>query len=108
MTNGLENELTTFTIRVPGDLLSTTVEAVRGEFAGLLAGSAGQPGAKQKINLDLTAANAVDSVGLNLIVTLLKAVQKNGGQMRVTCRNPNVHRVLLFTRLDQHLELVKV
>ena len=108
MTSALDNELRTVTVRVAGDLLSTTVEAVRGEVANLLTGPTGQPGPRQKVNLDLTAAKAVDSVGLNFIVTLLKAVQKNGGQMRVTCRNPNVHRVLLFTRLDQHLELVKV
>ena len=50
----------------------------------------------------------VDSVGLNLIVTLLKRVSKSGARMQIAYSSPNVLRTLTFTRLDKHVELVKV
>jgi len=49
----------------------------------------------------------VDSVGLNLVVTVLKHVQKRGARMRVAYSALNVLRTFTFTRLDKHLELVK-
>jgi len=48
----------------------------------------------------------IDSVGLNFVVTILKAVQANKGKLEVVYANPNVHRTLLFTRLDKHATLV--
>jgi len=50
----------------------------------------------------------VDSVGLNLIVTLLKRVQQRGGRMQIAYSSPNIFRTFTFTRLDKHVELVKV
>jgi anti-anti-sigma factor len=50
----------------------------------------------------------IDSMGLNLVVSLLKAAQKQGGRLRVAYADANVLRILTFTRLDKQLELVKV
>jgi anti-anti-sigma factor len=96
------------TLRVPGDLLSTNAATLRGEIADLLDFPAGEPPTWRILRLDLTAAKMIDSVGLNLIVSLLKAVQKVGAKMQVAYSNQNVFRTFLFTRLDQHIELVKI
>ena len=102
----LENQSVTF--RVAGDLLSSNAEALRGEIGGWFQTSAGEPQQWNTFVLDLTAAKMVDSVGLNLIVTLLKRVQKCGAKMQIAYSSPNVLRTLAFTRLDKHVELVKV
>ena len=96
------------TLRVPGDLLSTNAEAMRNEANTLLEAANNTPGQWGVFKLDLTAAKMIDSVGLNLIVTLVKRVQKHGAKMQVTYSNPNVLRTFNFTRLDKQVELVKV
>jgi anti-anti-sigma factor len=100
-----ENQSATFC--VAGDLLSTNAEALRSEIGGWLDNSHGEPQMWSTFVLDLTAAKMVDSVGLNLVVTVLKRVQKLGAKMQVAYSNQNVLRTFTFTRLDKHLELVK-
>lgn len=95
------------TLRVEGDLLCTRVDAVRQEAANLLTDSAGAKAAWQIFKLDLTAAKMVDSAGLNLVVALLKRVLAKGGTMQVLYSNENVLRTFKFTRLDEHVQLVK-
>jgi anti-anti-sigma factor len=50
----------------------------------------------------------IDSVGLNLVVSLLKTVQKRGATLQVATTDQNILRTLAFTRLDKQLELVKM
>lgn len=102
------NDSHSYTLRVPGDLISTSAEALRRQISGLLDASSAAPRSWTLFKLDLSAAKMVDSVGLNLVVTILKMVQKTGAKMQVLYSNPNVQRTFLFTRLDKHLELVKV
>jgi anti-anti-sigma factor len=99
---------TALALKVSGDLVSTNAEAFRTEVGGILA-SADSAGRKWVLfSLDLTAAKMVDSVGLNLVVALLKRVQERGAKLQVTYSNPNVLRTFVFTRLDKHVEMLKV
>jgi anti-anti-sigma factor len=107
MQYNLNSDHKILTVRVPGDILSTNAEALRKEIFTLLESPDGSAQKWHTLKLELVAAKMVDSVGLNLIVTLLKAVQKNGGKMQVLYSSPNIHRTFVFTRLDQHIELVK-
>lgn len=95
----------TFTLRVPGDLISTTVETLRHETVDLF-GTADAPPKWTTLVLDLTAAKMLDSAGLNLVVSLFKRVQLRGGRMQIRYSSPNILRILTFTRLDKHVELV--
>lgn len=107
MNSALNANDNTVTLTVPGDLVSTTAEALRQEAERLLE-SAGEPQRKwNTFILNLSAAKMVDSVGLNLVVLLLKRVQKFGGKMQITYSSPNVLRTFSFTRLDKHIGLVK-
>jgi anti-anti-sigma factor len=106
MKNDLDTTNETLTFTVNGDLVSSTANLLRPQVLALLETS--DASARWRLfRLDLTAAKMVDSVGLNFIVTILKAVQKRDAKMQVVCQNQNVHRTLLFTRLDKHVELIK-
>ena len=96
------------TLRVVGDLISTNAQGVRKEIDELFGNSETAPFSCSTLRLDLSEAQMVDSVGLNLIVFLLKRVQKLGAKLQVAYSSPNVLRTFTFTRLDRHLELLKV
>lgn len=108
MNSHLDSSEKSLTLHVPGDLLSTNAEALLRELNRLFEASARPPGSWNTFRLDLSVATMVDSVGLNLIVTLLKRVRKSGARMQIAYSSPNVLRTLTFTRLDKHVELVKV
>jgi anti-anti-sigma factor len=103
----LDIEKRTLTLRVAGDLLSTTVETVRKDFDGWLEISE-RAAEWSTFKLDLTAAKMVDASGLYLIVSLLKQVQQRGAVMQVAYSSPNVLRTFVFGHVERHVEMVKV
>ena len=108
MNTSLDLNEKSLTLRVPGDLISTNAETLRNEINGLIETPDGAPRKWDTFKLDLTAAKMIDSVGLNVVVTWLKRVQKQGAKMQIAYSSSNVLRTLIFTRLDQHIQLVKV
>lgn len=94
----------TWTVRVEGDLLSTNAKDVRDAVAQLLAAPE-RLAPLSSVVLDLSTAKMIDSVGLNLIVAILRATKLAGGEMTIKHGNPNVQRILLFTRLDQQVDI---
>ena len=103
----LDRQKGVLSIQIPGDLTSTSVREFQKEILASVLMSAGVAPPWQVVALDLSAAKMVDSMGLNLIVKIFKIVRVAGGRMQVVYRDTNVHRTLLFTRLDHHVELVK-
>jgi anti-anti-sigma factor len=95
------------TVHLPGDLTSTNAAAVRETLSSVLNADTEKPALWHTLRLELAGAKMVDSVGLNLIVSLLRAVQRLNGRMQVVYSSPNVLRTLQFTRLDKHIELIK-
>jgi len=98
----------TMTLPVPGDLISTNVETIRHEANALFGTDASKPPEWNIFTLDLTSAKMVDSAGLNLIVSLFKRAQQHGRKIQILYSNPNILRTIAFTRLDKHVEMVKV
>ena len=98
----------THTIAWSGDLTSTNAAALRERVRDFLDAAPGATVNWHTLRLELGTARMVDSVGLNLIVTILRAVQKAGRKMQVAYTNQNVFRTFQFTRLDQHIELIKI
>jgi len=95
-------------IAIPGDILSTNADALREELFGLLESPPVKNGDWTLLKLDLTAAQMVDSVGLNLIVALVRVVKNRQANMETTISSSNIHRTFLFTRLDKQMNLLKV
>ena len=104
----LETGAESMTLRVEGDLVSTNAPVIRGQIDRLFEPANGLPPAWKIFKLDLSTAKMIDSVGLNLVVSLLKRVQRHGGRMQVAFSDSNVLRILNFTRLDKQVELIKV
>ncbi|HRE84138.1 MAG TPA: STAS domain-containing protein [Opitutaceae bacterium] len=97
-------ELKTLRVTIPGDVLSTNAETLRRDITAALNNSA--PNTLNVLELDLRAARMVDSAGLNLIVSLVRAASQRSCRIRALVENTNVQRTFLFTRLDRYLELV--
>jgi anti-anti-sigma factor len=85
-----------------GDLLSTNAAACQAELSRLM----GTDDRWKVIVLDLREARIVDSVGLNLIVSIIRGSRPAGRFVRILVSNQNIRRVLAFTRIDQHAEIV--
>jgi len=85
-----------------GDLLSTNAAASQAEINRAM----GADDRWRSIVLDLRSARIVDSVGLNLIVSIIRSAKPGGRSVRLLVSNQNVRRVLSFTRIDQHAEVV--
>ena len=92
-------------VTVPGDILSTNVGSVRQCLANPLQDLEAARGSFL-FELDLQAARMIDSVGLNLLVWLIKNVQRLGGRTRLIIADINIDRTFQFTRLNQYAEVV--
>ncbi len=86
---------------VAGDLTSTTAAAYRALIDQKLASNTSW----SLVELDLRASRMVDSVGLNLLVSVIKGVKEKGGSVRILIAHPNIQRILAFTRIDKHAEV---
>ncbi len=107
MKHTLDTTTGTLTFTFPGDVLSTNVDALRQTAFGLLESSPIKTAAWTTLRLDLTSAKMIDSAGLNLIVSVVKAAKSRGAAVRATVGNPNVYRTFIFTRLDKQLDLAQ-
>ena len=92
---------------VESDILSTNAESLRSRMLGVLQSTEAGGEAPGVFELDMRAARMIDSVGLNLLVWLLKKVQGAGGRLRLLIADTNIERTLQFTRLTQHVEVVR-
>jgi anti-anti-sigma factor len=106
MKHELNRERRTLRIEFPGDILSTNAEALRAEVFGILNAPGTQTAGWDLLAADLEAARMVDSVGLNLLVSIIKAVQARGKKAQILTSSAHVRRALRFTRLDQLAEVV--
>lgn len=90
------------TCACPGDLVSTSSKAYREKVDQAMASKT----AYTVLELDLRAARFIDSVGINLIILLIRKMKDKNGSVRLLIANPNLKRVLTFMRVDQHAELI--
>jgi anti-anti-sigma factor len=99
----LELDNRTLRLIFDGDVLSTNAAGLKVEAMAALASA---DAVWDFLEVDLSAAKMVDSVGLNLLVTIIKAVQARDRKIRIRTSNSHVRRALKFTRLDQLAEVV--
>jgi ABC-type transporter Mla MlaB component len=85
------------------DVLSTTVGTLR----PVLIEKAEQSPEGATLELAFIGTRMIDSAGLNLVVSVIRAMRARKGRVRARVSDENVHRTFLFTRLDQQLELVR-
>ncbi len=105
MKHTLEISSRSLTLVIPGDIVSTNAAALRQEAFAILESDIVSKADWQTLHIDLRAANMVDSMGLNLLVSIIKFAKNRGSKVTGQVLNPNVQRALCFTRLDTQMEL---
>ncbi len=95
----------TVVFQMAGDVLSTTADGLRAALEDVLHSPSVQAGAFDWLEIDLRTAHMVDSVGLNLLVWLWRAVTARGGRLRLKISSPNIERTFRFTRLCERVEV---
>ena len=55
--------------------------------------------------LDCGELTFIDSTGMGLILSALRALGRHGGSLAIACRNPTVLRLFAVTRMDQTIPI---
>lgn len=108
LTHQLEPNTGALCVFVPGDILSTTADTLRDSLFSLLESAPVQSGNWNLLKLDLTQARMVDSVGLNLIVSIVRALKARNAKVQVIVSSANIQRTFSFTRLDRQVTVIKI
>lgn len=106
MKHNLEISNRALTLVIPGDIVSTNAATLRQEAFAILESEVISRADWQTLHIDLRAANMVDSMGLNLLVSIIKFAKNRGAKVTGQVVNANVQRALCFTRLDTQMELL--
>lgn len=96
----------TLTLEFAGDVLSTNADSLRQEALGTIESPELRTADWQTLKLDLRSAKMIDSVGLNLLVTLIKTAKGRSARVIGLIGNPSVQRALVFTRLNTQMDVV--
>ncbi len=91
-------------ITVPGDILSTNVGQYSDDFSKIIEAESKSDWSTMEI--DLSNTKMVDSTGLNFLITVVKKLQSLNKSAKALITNANVNRTFVFTRLDQHIDVV--
>ena len=84
-----------------GDLVASTVEAHRLSMMKALE-SAGD-----KVLLDLSSVEVIDSLGITLVLGLFKSSQKSGAAFRIEGVKPDIMRVFRLFNLTKFFPIVE-
>jgi len=86
-------------LRLSGRLDASTAPRLRQEVLSLV-----EAGRRQLV-IDLAGIDFIDSTGLGGLVTALRAMAKEGGQLKLSAIRHEVRRVFELTRLDKLFEI---
>lgn len=86
-------------VTVHGEVDLATAPRLRDCLTGLAADG------HQRVILDLSETEFLDSTGLGAIVTGLKRIRARGGDLRMVCASPRVRTAFEITSLDRVLPL---
>jgi ABC-type transporter Mla MlaB component len=89
---------------VSHDLVVPFVENLRKEIDSLL----GEVNAEdwKTLELDLTATDRIDSLGLNLVIAVWNEVRKRNGRTAIIVREGNVQQSFCFTHLARQIDIL--
>jgi len=105
ISHSLDAEKRTLRIEIGNDLLSTTFDKIVAGIDRVLASDEVKAASWSLLLLDLTKAKLIDSMGLNIIVSLIKKAQAHPARIAARISSPTIHRTFLFTRLEKYMEI---
>ena len=106
MKHTLDSQTKTLNLIVPGDIISTNAAALRTQIFAILESDVIARANWETLQLDLRATNMIDSMGLNLLVSIIKLARTRQSKITALIANQNVQRALCFTRLNTQMELI--
>jgi anti-anti-sigma regulatory factor len=101
-----DTQSTCLQLTVAGDLKSTTFEALHRDVFAILAHEYARSLSITVVELDIRAASLVDSLGLNLVIAVLKWGQHRGATLRILVGKRGVYSTMLAVGLDRQAELI--
>ena len=93
-------------LTLAGDLKSTTTAALHRDVFSILAHEYARSLQITQVELDISNATMVDSLGLNLVVSVLKWSKQRGAQLRILVGKRGVYSTMLAVGLDRQAELI--
>jgi anti-anti-sigma factor len=90
------------------DILSTNVDRLKDQIDKILELPPVKLGGVQKVLFDMKLVKMVDSMGLNLLVNLVKSEKNKGHAIAALVSSLHLHRTLLFTRMDKQMEITLI
>lgn len=100
------NESTkTLTLKMDGDVLSTNAPVLSNQIFEVLKSPLVAEAKWVTLHMDLSAAKMIDSTGLNLLISIIRHTKSRGGAVKISITSTNIHRTMLFTRLDRQMEI---
>jgi ABC-type transporter Mla MlaB component len=87
-------------------VLSTSVRILYEELRALQDSPQVQQTPWRTLELDLSGAKMIDSMGLNFLVHILKWAKDRNAKSRILIRDRNLDRLLRFTRMNEHADVV--
>ena len=96
----------TLRLQVGGDVTSTTTGALHRDVQIILADEQTRALSIHRVELDLNAARMVDSLGLNLIITILKWAKNRDARLGIQVSKRGVYSTLLAVGLERQADLL--
>lgn len=93
-------------ITIRRDILSTGVRGLFEQLAALQKDPNVERSSWRSLELDLTGAKMIDSMGLNFLVHVVKWSEERKAKAKIVIRDKNLDRLLRFTRMNEHAEVV--
>ncbi len=93
-------------IRFGGDLTSTTIAALHRDVQIILGDEHTRAMSIKRVELDMNSAKMVDSLGLNLVITLLKWAKNRDACLGIQISKRGVYSTLLAVGLERQANLV--
>jgi len=90
-----------YVVSVAGELDALSVPELDAHVAPMLAAG------PQRVVLDLSGVEFMDSTGLGMCIKVLKGVRDAGGDMSLVATSPRVLRVLEITGIDQSIPVAE-
>ena len=94
-------------LSIPRDILSTGVRALFEELSAVQSSPQVQQAPWRTLELDLTKIKMIDSMGLNFVEHILKWAKERDARARIMIHDHNLDRLLRFTRMNDHAEVVR-
>jgi ABC-type transporter Mla MlaB component len=92
---------------IPCDLKSTRVTEIFASFHVIQNSEEVKNTPWHSLELDLSGAKMIDSMGLNCLVHILKWAKQRNATARILIGDGNLDRLLRFTRMNEHADIVR-